>query len=270
MPKVTDLKAYYRDMIAGSGLDAEKQQQVLALMDDEKFAKTFTDKFKPLPDYSHDLDEVRTKTKTEKDAEYKAWYDQEMQVYNTNLAGIEKLKAYEAKYGALDADGTQQFLNEQTRGGNMLTKEDIDRMKAELKAETEAQFARRDRATLEYIDVRENHMNTFKKSLDVKAFEDAWKANPQWGGELRQAYREYVAPEMEKIRETQIKEESEKRYQEGLRDGFSRRVVPSDSQPKSFSPMFDKDVKIDKMNDSEQEQHSRSSFFEGLIEKQPA
>lgn len=270
MPKVADLKAYYRQMAVDAGLDEEQIKQVVGFMENEKFAKTFTEKFKPLPDYSHDLDDVRAKTKAEKDKEYEDWYKKELEVYNANLAGVEKLKAYEAKYGALTGDQQEQFLKEQNRGGNMLTKEDIDRMKAELKAETEAQFARRDRATLDYIEVRESHMNTFKKSLDVKSFEEAWKSHPEWGGDLRQAYREYVSPEMEKLREAQIKAEADKRYEEGVRDGFSRRVVPSDSQPKSFSPMFNRDTKIEKMSDSEQESLSRQSFLEGLIEKQPA
>jgi len=34
--------------------------------------------------------------------------------------------------------------------------------------------------------------------------------------------------------------------------------------------MFERDVNIDKMNETEQEQHSKRSFFEGLIEKTPA
>lgn len=270
MPKVSDLKAYYRDIVAKAGLDEEKSKQVLALMDDDKFAKALTDGFMPLPNYSHDMDDVRKKTKDEKDQEYKDWFEQEKIVYQQNLAGIEKLKAYETKYGALDQQQQEEFLKAQNRGGNMLTKEDLDRMKAEMKTETEAQFARRDQATLELMEVREQHMNTMKKSLNVKEFEDAWKAHPEWGGTIRQAYKEYINPEMEKIREVQIKDEAEKRYQEGVRDGFSRRAVPSDSQPKSFSPLFDKDAKIEKMSEAEQDQHSRSSFFDGLTEKQPA
>jgi len=230
MPKVSDLKAYYRQLAVDAGLDEAKIKQVMDVMDDEKFAKTFTERFKPLPDYSHDLDEVRNKTKLETKTEvengYKAWQTQEMEKYNEYVKGIDALKAYETKYGPLDPDDQTRFLENQNqnRGGTM-TKEDIDRIKAEIKKETDESFARRDTAVLELLDVRETHMNTFKKSLDVKAFEAAWKEHPEWGGTIRSAYKEYIAPEMDKIRETQTKEELERRYQEGVRDGFTRKQV---------------------------------------------
>jgi hypothetical protein len=244
---------------------------VEAMLGNEKFAKTFTERFKPLPDYSHDMDAVRTKAKEEKDAEYQTWHQTELEKYDTYVAGIDKLKAYEAKYGPLDAEGQKDFLKDNNRGGgNVLSKEDIDKMMLAYKAEVEAQFGRRDKATLDYIEVRENHMTTFKKPLDVKTFESQWKEHPEWGGDLRLAYEKFVSPEMEKVREAEMNKKMEERYNEGLRDGFSRKVIPSDSRPNQFSPMFDKDVKIEKMNESEAEAHSRASFFEGLTEKQPA
>jgi hypothetical protein len=269
MPKVSDLKAYYRELAVKAGLGEDEIKQVMGAMENEKFAKAFTDGFKPLPDYSHDLDDVRAKTKVEKDLEYQNWYEQEKLVYEKNLAGVKKLEAYEARYGALDTAQQQEFLQNQNRGGNM-TKEDIDKLRAEIKAENDAAFARRDKATLDYIEVREKHMNTFKKSLDVKSFEDQWKSHPEWGGDLSLAYEKYVSPEMEKLREAEFTQKAEARYQEGLRDGFSRKVLPSDSQPKSYSPMFDRDVNIEKMSEAEQERHSRSEFFEGLQQKQSA
>jgi hypothetical protein len=270
MPKVADLKAYYRDLAVKAGLGEDEIKQVTAVMENEKFAKAFTEGFKPLPDYSHDLDDVRTRTEAEKDSEYQAWHEQELQKYNEYQAGLDRLRAYEAQYGPLDAAQRQQVITQTTAGGNMLTKEDIDRLKAEIKSENDSAFARRDQAVLELLDVRENHMNTFKKSMDVKAFEAAWKDHPEWGGTIRQAYKEYIAPEMDKIREAQIKSEADRRYEEGVRDGFSLRATPTDHQPKSFSPMFDREVTIDKMNEGEQEKHSRQSFFEGLQEKTPA
>ena len=268
MPKVTDVKAYWADLAKKNGIPEDRAKLILEALDDDATRKAITEGFKPLPDYSHDLDEVRTKTEAKKDEEYRNWQTEEMVKYNTYVAGIDKLKAYEEKFGPLE--GERRFLDDQNRGGNMLTKEDVDKMRTDLETQLEARLARRDAATLEFMDVREAHMNTFKKSLDVKGFEEAWRAHPEWGGSVRIAYEKFFSPEMEKIREAQFKDEAERRYQEGVRDGFSRRAIPVDSQPKHFSPMFDKDPAIEKMNEGEQERLSRQSFFEGLTEKQPA
>jgi hypothetical protein len=269
MPKVADLKAYYRQMAVDAGFDEEKIKQVTAFMEDEKFAKVFTEKFKPLPDYSHDLDEVVAKTKANKDKEYADWYQKELDVYNANLAGIEKLKAYEAKYGKLDDTQTREFLNDQNRGGNMLTKEDIEKLKTQWETEMSTKLNNYGTASLEYAEAREDHLSRFRKPLDRKAFEAAYKEHPEWGT-LENAYKNFIAPELDKQREADAKAEADRRYEEGVHDGASRRAVPSDSQPRSFSPMFDKDVKIEKMSEAEQEQLSRNSFFEGLAEKSTA
>jgi hypothetical protein len=266
MPKVADLKAYYRDLATKAGLGEEEIKQVMGAMENEKFAKVFTENFKPLPDYSHDLDEVRTKAKADKDKEYADWYQKELDVYNANLAGIEKLKAYEAKYGKLDANQEREFIN---REGNMLTKEDIEKLKSQWETEMTTKLANRDTAYLEYAEAREDYMTRFKKPLDRSAFEAAYKEHPEWGT-VGNAYKNFIEPDVQKQREADAKAEADRRYEEGVRDGASRRAVPSDSQPRSFSPMFDKDQNIEKLSESERDQLSRNSFFEGLTQKQTA
>src|SRR5215510_4681011 len=116
MPKVTDLKAYFAELAAKNGLGDDIAKQFEALLGDDKVAKAFNNGFKPLPDYSHDLDDVRNRTKQEKDSEYKTWYEGEQEKYKQYLAGLEKLQQYEQSFGPLD--GNQNFNPNPGNGNN--------------------------------------------------------------------------------------------------------------------------------------------------------
>jgi hypothetical protein len=269
MPKVTDIKAYWRETATKAGLTAEKVKQVEELFDDPNALKAFTDGFKPLPDYSHDLDDVRTKTTAAVDAKHQKIYEENLAKYNEYVAGLDKLKKYEEVYGPLDVQHPPDpNLN---RGGKTLTQEEIDKLvETKLTTVLNDTLARRDSAVLDLLEVREFHMEKFKKSLDVKAFEAAWKEHPEWGGSLKQAYKSFVEPEIEKTREADIEARIKAAREEGIRDGYSRRALPTDSAAKEFSPMFDRKAEIDKMDEAAQERHSREAFFAGLTEKQPA
>lgn len=274
MPKVNDLKAYYREIAAKAGLSEEEMKQVTAALDNEKFAKAFGESFKPLPDYSHDLDDVRSKTRAEKDKEYKDWAAAEMEKFNKNyqatLAHQEKVRQYEAIYGPLTDNPNPNPLNPNPTNpnGTALTKEDIDRL---LETRMNEVLQRRDASVLELMDIREQHMNTFKKSLDTKAFEAAWKEHPEWGGSIKQAYKNFMEPDLEKAREAEWAAKLAAAREEGIRDGYTRRALPVDHQSKQFSPLFDRKEDVGKLSDSAQEQHSKEAFMEGLREKpQPA
>lgn len=259
MPKVNDLKAYYRDIAAKAGLSEDEQKQALALMDNDKFARAFSDGFKPLPDYSHDLDDVRTKAKADKDAEYQDWFAKEQQKYNEFVKGLDELDWYRKTY--------PRNGSEDPNGKGTLTQNDIDKLvDAKLATVLNETLSRRDSAVLDLLDVREFHMGKFKQPLDVKAFEAAWKEHPEWGGSLRQAYKSFVEPEVQKANEAEWKAKADARYEEGVRDGFTRRQIPTDHQPKIFSPLYDRKEDVSKMTDNEQDRHSRESFFEGLRE----
>lgn len=262
MPKVTDHKAYFKEIATKAGLKDDVIQQVLG--SDEAF-KAFTDGFKPLPDYSHDLDDVRTKTKTDKDKEYEAWFADENKKFQQYVAGLDKLKKYEETYGPLDTDNLPN-PGDRTRGGKVLTQEDIDKLvDTKLQTALAETLGRRDNTYLDYLELREQHLATFGKPLDRKSFEAAYKEHPEWGS-LQSAYKSFVEPEMEKVREAKFKADADRRYEEGVRDGFSRRAVPTDHQPRVFSPMFDKKEELSKLSDADQEKHSREAFFEGLRE----
>jgi hypothetical protein len=258
MPKVNDIKAYTRDIFAKAGLGDDVLKQVLAVFDDEKAQKAFTENFKPLPDYSHDLDDVRTKAEAKKDAEYKEWYDKEQlkyQDYINSLAELDQLRKANPNTTV-------------TREGTQMTQADIDKLvEAKLQASLESVLSRRDQAYLSFRDADFDHMKRFNKPMDRVVFEKTWKEHPEWGGDLFNAYEKWIAPEVEKQRETEFNTRLEQKYQEGIRDGFSRKQIPTDHQAKQFSPFFDRKEEVAKLGDREQEQHSREAFFAGLTEK---
>ena len=256
MPKVKDQKAYLREVATKAGLSEEQITQVL---EHDGFAKAFQDAYKPLPDYSHDLDDVRTKAKAEKDAEYKDWYQKELEKYNGYVTAESKLKKYQELYGDIDPNVNPN--PNPNPGGTVLSKEDVEKL---LDAKMSESLSRRDAAVLDLLDVRESHMNTFKKSLDVKAFESAWKEHPEWGGSLKQAYTQYMAPEVEKLRDADVEARIKAAREEGVRDGYTRKSLPTDTSSKIYSPMFDKREDITKLNEGDQEKHSREEFFKGL------
>ncbi len=255
MPKVTDLKQYYRELATKAGLGEDIVKQVESAFDN----KAFADGFKPLPDYSHDLDDVRNRAKAEKDQEYQTWFTEEQKKYNEYVSGLDRLKQYESRYGQLDVQNPPN-PGDRGNGGKVLSQEEIDRL-VDTKLQTVLQS--RDTTYLDYLELREEHLSTFGKPLDRKSFEEAYRQHPEWGN-LRAAYKFWTDPEADKLKEAKWKEEVDRKYQEGVRDGYSRRAVPTDHQPKIFSPLFDRKEDVAKMGDREQEAHSRNAFFEEL------
>jgi len=259
MPKVNDIKAYWKELAQKGGIDDETMAPFLEALDKkENFRKAFTENFKPLPDYSHDLDEVRDKATKSTEDKYKEWYDQEQVKYAEYLKAEAELKKYREKHGTLEG------VNVNTTG---LTKEEVQKM---LEEQMGQRLQQRDGAYMDLLEIRESHLGTFKKPLEVKAFEAAWKEHPEWGNSMKTAYKSFVEPEMDKIREADFTARLQQKYDEGLRDGHSRRSLPTDSASKTFSPLFDRKEDIGKMTEREQENHSRQAFFDGMRDQKPA
>lgn len=259
MPKVNDIKAYWKELAQKNGIDDETLNPLLEALDKkDSFRKAMTEGFKPLPDYSHDLDDVRDKAVKAKEQEYKDWYEDTKKKYDEYLKAEAELKQYREKHGTLEGAPVN------TVG---LTKEEVARMLEEQMAQ---RLNQRDSAYMDLLEIREQHLGTFKKPLEVKAFEAAWKDHPEWGNSMKSAYKFFVEPEMEKVRETEFNTRLQQKYDEGLRDGFSRRSLPTDSASKTFSPLFDRKEDVGKLSERDQENHSRQAFFDGLRDQKPA
>lgn len=264
-----DLKAYWKEIAGKSGLSAEEAAQVESLLGNEKVAKAFEQGFKPLPDYSRDLDSVRDRTRKELEDKHKAelakWEEyaaKQEPKYQEYLKGLTKLQQYQALYGELE--GGQRYQQDQQRG-DMLTKAEVQAMLKEQFDALAAQQRAREASYLDYFDISRDYERTFKKPFDQTAFQKFMEERPDLkGAGMRLAYKEFVGPDAEKAREAEWQAKMDARYQEGIRDGASRKVTPTSHTPKTFSPLLDRKTEVAKLGDFEQERHSRESFLAAL------
>src|SRR5262245_25957814 len=179
MPKITDRAAYIREQAKKAGFDEAATEQVLKAFEN----KSFTDGFTLTPDYSHDLDEVRARAKTEVETGYKEWHDGEVKKFENNDKIWREQQALVAKYKELygDIDTPTPNHNPNRNGGAKgMTPEEIKKMFDEQEKRTQDMLMRRDSATLDLMAIREDYMDRFKKRLNVGEFEKAWKEHPEW------------------------------------------------------------------------------------------
>ncbi len=264
-----DLKTYWKEIAGKSGLSPEEAAQVEGLLGNEKVAKAFEQGFKPLPDYSRDLDSVRDRTRKELEDKHKTdlakWEEyaaKQEPKYQEYLKGLTKLQQYETLYGPLE--GGQRYQQDQARG-DMLTKAEVQAMLKEQFDALATQQRAREASYLDYFDISRDYERTFKKPFDQTAFQKFMEDRPDLkGAGMRLAYKEFVGPDAEKAREAEWQAKMDAKYQEGIRDGASRKVTPTGHTPKTFSPLLDRKTEVSKLGDFEQERHSRESFLAAL------
>lgn len=263
MGKINDLKAYWKEQAVKAGLDAETLKQAEPLLDNPAYLKALTDGFKPLPDYSADLDATRDRAAKDTEAKYKAWFDQEQLKYQQYTKVLDDYAKYVEIHGPLDSGGGGGANGGGGGGGNngggagsdrgnVLTREEVDRL-----------LQQRDANALDYMEIRERHLSDFKKPLDRKSFEGYWKEHPEYAS-MSAAYDSFVRPEVDKAKDATYQDQLKSKYEEGLRDGASRRNLPTSTGSREFSPLLDQNQDVLKLDERGQDQHSRKSFFEAF------
>lgn len=261
-----DLKAYWKEIAGKSGLTPEEAAQVEAVLGKAEVAKEFEQRFKTQSDYSRDLDSVRDKTRKEledkhnvKLGELEGWYNKEHEKHVTNFT---KLQQYQSLYGELE--GGQRLADDRNRGDVMTKAEFNAALKEQLDA-LAAQQRAREASYLDYFDISRDYERTFKKPFNQADFQKFMEGREDLkGAGMRLAYKEFVGPEAESAREAATKAREDARYQEGIRDGASRKVTPAGHTPKTFSPLLDRKTDVGKLGELEQERHSRESFMAAL------
>lgn len=261
MAKVTDLKTYWNEKAAKAGLDP---QQAAALAENPAFMSMLNQDFKPIPDYSHDLDETRTRAEAAKMAEYNDWFTKTKGQFDHYTAEVARLKALGITVDPAAGNGG----NGNGGGTAGMTPEQIDALLQDRLMKFGANIRGQIQAGMEYGEIRELHFGEFKKPLDRTAFEAAWKAHPEWGGSLSQAYNAFTEPEREATRKAQYEAAITAAREEGRRDGFSQRNMPADARDKEFRPFFSVDKTITSLGKAEQENLARHEFMAGLREAQ--
>ena len=264
-----DLKAYWKEIAGKAGLSAEELAQGEALLGNANVAKAFEQGFKPLPDYSRDLDSVRDKTRKELEDKHKTdlakWEEyaaKQEPKYQEYLKGLTKLQQYQTLYGELEGDRRYQ----DDRGkGDMLTKAEVQAMLKEQFDQLAVAQRQREAGYLDYFDISRDYERTFKKPFNQADFQKFMETREDLrGAGMKLAYKEFVGPDADKAKDEAAHARAEARYQEGLRDGASRKVTPTGHSPKTFSPLLDRKTEVAKMGEFEQERHSREAFLNAL------
>jgi hypothetical protein len=264
-----DLKAYWKEIAGKAGLSTEEVSQMEAMLGNEKVAKAFEQGFKPLPDYSRDLDSVRDRTRKELEDKHKTdlakWEEyaaKQEPKYQEYLKGLTKLQQYQTLYGELE--GGDRYRQDRVQG-DVLTKAEVQAMLKEQADQLAAQQRQREAGYLDYFDISRDYERTFKKPFQQEAFQQFMETRPDLkGAGMKLAYKEFIGPDAEKTREAEWQAKMDARYQEGIRDGASRKVTPTGHAPKTFSPLLDQKTDVKKMSEFEQERHSRESFLAAL------
>lgn len=252
-----DLRAYWQEIATKNGLDADTISAMDAALGNADVAKAFRQAFVAVPDHHSRLDEVKAEY-TGHRADLDRWYKEEAEpAYKSNLAGIEKLRQYEAVYGPLEAGDT-------TRADAL----DLGfKSKAELDKYLDDRF-RAERAG--YIGISKaipkmsvDYYNRFKEVLDPDEVE---KISVQKGLPPDLAYKEYIAPRVEAQQKEAYDKAIKDAREEGAREALSSRSLPVDSTPRESSPFYERTTvakEAKDMSEVEQDRTSRSAFLEG-------
>ena len=257
----TDIKQYWQELAKKAGLSDEMAKPVLEALGQEAVAKAFNEGFKPMPDYSRDLDGVRDRTKVETAAAVKAQYDEWYQrtalpAYQEHLKAVELTKKYQETYGPLDSTNPNPGNNGNAAHESVFTKKEFEEaMAAKLQAWS-SDLLTVNRHSLDYY-------HRFKEPLDVGAV--AKFAQEKGIASVDEAYRQYTAPKTAEIEKTALEARIKSEREEAVRDYASKHQLPVAPRARDPHPLFDRTAVKD---GTDPERASRDAFMEGWSKAQ--
>jgi hypothetical protein len=260
----SDLKAYWQELAKKANLPEDKAKAVLEALGDEAVEKVFKDGFKPIPDYSRDLDSVRDRARSETSQAVKAYYDQWYQTQA--LPALTKKEKEAADYKA-SLDRYRQAYGDLDDGGNGNRQQIVTPASGDFLSKSEFTEYMRSREQAEInvlkagLNAASHHMHVFGKPLDVDA---VLKTANDKGLTFEAAYKEYIEPELSKKTSSEFEAKLKLAREEGARDALSRHKIPVDAGPREFHPFFDRET--DKEKAAVTERDSMAAFVEGWHE----
>ena len=256
--KIEDLRKYWQEIAEKAGISEDVYAGFDAALGDERVAKAFRQAFVPVPEHHSTLDEAKADADGRK-AELDRWYAEEARpAYETNLAGIERLRQYESMYGPLDSSNSTAGDASALGFGS---KADLDKyLDDRFRAERAGYIA----LTKAIPKMTVDYYNRFGKVLDSDEVE---KISIKEGLPPDLAYEKYISPQVEEKRQSEFETKLKEAEERGRQDAISKYHLPVESEPKESSPFFDRESTVtgkgEPMSDMEQDKASRSSFIEG-------
>jgi len=251
-----DLRAYWQEIAAKNGLDADTISTMDAALGNDAVAKAFKQAFVAVPDYHSRLDEVKAEYASHKE-ELDNWYEQQAKpAYESNLSGIEKLRQYEAVYGPLEAG---EATRSEARDLGFNSKADLDKYLDDRFRAERAGYIGISKA-LPKMSV--DYFSRFKEVLDPDEVE---KISVKKGLPPDLAYKEYIAPRVEAQQKESYERAIKEAREAGAREALSSRSIPIDSTPKESAPFYDRSAvtEMNKLSEVDQDRSSRAAFLEG-------
>lgn len=223
MAKKDAYEAFLADVL--KAIPADRRSDIEATLKDESISNVLAERVMARSEFSRQMDSL---------SQEREEFQRQVQEARTNIDGWanwyqsavqeqatlqEKVAQYEALYGGLDdASGSEKREAAQAMG---LTKEQLD-----------AELRHRDEMAIRFADVltdlKLDYKDRFGGRLDTKALTDYAM---QHSMPIDAAYREMIAPELEKKREAELEEKIKRAREEGEREALSRHNLPMTTTP---------------------------------------
>lgn len=257
-----EAKEYAIKLAKESGADEATVTHISTLYDNDKFYQGFV----PRPEVDRSLDAERTKYKQfqeRNDYLEKQWFPEAKAAYENNKKIATKYSKYVELYGDIDPEDANA---QRKAAANMgISKEELATM---LNETLDSRLSARDRATLDLMEIREDYTERFKKRLPLNEFEKhVAEARKQGSNDSLQAiYKDWIAPEVEKISTTATEERIKREREEAVRDYQSRHGIPAAAKPREAHLLLDRE-KLEK--DADKGQSGREAFLQVLNDPEP-
>lgn len=264
-----EAKAYFAKLATDAGLPEDQRNAVAAALENENFGKSVTDGFMLNADYSRSKNEVAAE-KRRAEEEYANKY-KELQTWATqHNQTIEQAKAVYDEYQRFKAAGLtvngDAAAGTGTQQPGTLTLEQVQKIMDERDARLSNGVSNLFKTGTK---ITEDYRSRFGKGMPLDEFDqfmgEARKANPNL--DIETAYQKWIAPEVEKTRDTQQAEALKRAREEGARDALSKVNLPVDGGKREMAPAWDpKRHELGKMDREQREDFARDEYFKAWNE----
>lgn len=231
-----DLNQYWTEIAGKAGLTEEQTALVGGALGDEAVAKALSSGFIPRPEVDRSLDAAKKATRESafKEAKtgYDGWYYEEALPKMNALQ--DKVDRYEKERGPLTPLKEKEPLNPPGTDPAKLLETVMSNVEGLLKD--------RDAATVNLWEdglvIVDDWRRRFPEEIfPVQEFRKFAEENNLRPGD---AYKQFIAPRVEKVTEGQHEKALIKAKEEGAREALSKLNLPTDPTPRDPSPFFTK------------------------------
>lgn len=255
-----EAKQHFTKLAQDAGLPKEQMDAVLQAFENERFRSQVTNGYQRQDEFSRQMDAVRAEKQRLQD-----WYEkEEYPKYQRYQASINALERYRSQYGELD-DG-QGLNNGRNGNGNgngnpgYMSREDVSRYVEEQLKQRDGAYVGLTKSTMK---AQADYMRRFKEPMsdsDVDEIEaHALKNNMDFSV----AYKDWLQPRVEALKDKVHKEEIERAKAEAVRDYASRHQLPIDTKPQEAHPFWDRKPVEEGKTPMDADRTSREEFMQG-------